>query len=43
MYDDMYMHEYDYVNMYVDVYDYVYAYKTKGEDTSESLIMYSDI
>ncbi len=37
MYDDMYvhMHECDYVNVYV--------YKMKGEDTSESLIMYSDL
>lgn len=45
MYDDMYvhMHEYDYVNVYADVHDYVYVYKMKGEDTSESLIMYSDL
>ena len=41
MYNDMYMHEHDYVNVYADAHDYVY--KTKGEDTSESLIMYSDL
>lgn len=39
MYNDMYMHEHDYVNMCTDVY----VYKVKGEDTSESLIMYSDL
>lgn len=41
MYNDMCMHERDYVDMYEDDYDYVY--KMKGEDTSESLIMYSDL
>ena len=43
MYNDMDMHERDYVDMYADVYDYVYVYKVKGEDTAESLIMYSDL
>lgn len=35
MYDDMYAHMHE--------CDYVYVYKMKGEDTSESLIMYSDL
>lgn len=39
----VHMHECDCVNVYADVHDYVYVYKTKGEDTSESLIMYSDL
>lgn len=45
MYDDMYanVHKYDYVNVYADVHNYVYVYKVKGEDTSESLIMYSNL
>lgn len=43
MYNDMYMHEHDYVDMCADVYERVYVYKVKGEDTSESLIMYSDL